>query len=112
MRGGSRRATPWHEAAPMSFHRSRLVLGSLLVSVVGCETSGPSESTHEETVSVVSEALSVADCPAGYNIIQGTSKADTLIGTAGNERVRTRIRVGSSLRPSRRPAPGRIPPPE
>ena len=53
-----------------------------LVAAVGCATSN---ADNEVEVGVALEALTASDCPAGYNIIQGTSAAETLTGTDGND---------------------------
>jgi hypothetical protein len=52
------------------------------VLVLGCDA----DHNAAGEVGVTSAALlSAANCPPGYNIIQGTSSANTLTGTAGND---------------------------
>jgi hypothetical protein len=51
---------------------------------LGAGCSG--EQPGQEEVGVASAALlSSADCPAGYNVIQGTSAANVINGTSGND---------------------------
>src|SRR5262245_7297980 len=43
------------------------------------------EPSRDGAVEVSAQGLTQADCPSGYNVIVGTSNADTLNGGAGND---------------------------
>lgn len=58
------------------------VMVGLGAFVLNCGRNAPSESSR---LGSVSSALTAADCPAGYNVIQGTAGPNTLTGTARND---------------------------
>ncbi len=57
---------------------------ALLALAPACGT-GPGSEGDDRAVAAQSQALSLSDCPAGYNVIVGTGKADELHGTPGND---------------------------
>ncbi|HMI93067.1 MAG TPA: hypothetical protein VK509_16970, partial [Polyangiales bacterium] len=69
----------------MLVYRSRVAAVLFGMWVFGCDSGAPSSSGPDEIVRAAGQALTAANCPAGYNVIQGTNSANTLIGTAGND---------------------------
>src|SRR6185436_9145818 len=62
------------------------VVAGCLALVASCSQSGDAHQGEADgAVAVASQALTAADCPAGYTIIQGTAGNDTLTGGAGND---------------------------
>lgn len=57
----------------------------LVLGACGREESPAAGRDKEVTLDVLSTPLTIADCPAGYHLIQGTSANNTLVGTAGND---------------------------
>ncbi|HKY39642.1 MAG TPA: hypothetical protein VJN18_27075 [Polyangiaceae bacterium] len=73
------------KALPMEFGRSleAVVAAAAVVSLVACTAEVGTES--EPDAASLAAALTAADCPDGYNVIQGTSGDDVLIGTSGGD---------------------------
>ena len=60
--------------------RGRVMMTGLAM-VLGCTDDNSAEQRTGETLA----ALTVADCPAGSNIIEGTAADDVLVGTSGSD---------------------------
>ena len=69
------------------FLGGRWAVVSVALGVVAACGEAPRVAEHEgdAQVAVSGQALTSSDCPAGYNLIQGTAANDTLQGTAGND---------------------------
>lgn len=67
--------------------RRHLVVSTVIAGLlVGCgEHAADPSAKHREQARELSFALSAADCPAGYRVIQGTSGPDTLNGGSGSD---------------------------
>lgn len=63
---------------------ARALYVALLTVVLGCG-DGASEAPEQTRLQARLQLLTVADCPAGYRIIRGTSGNDVLNGTSGKD---------------------------
>jgi hypothetical protein len=60
-----------------------LWLAAATIVIAGC--AAPIDTAPESDAAVTQAALSVADCPSGYNIVVGTAAIDHIYGSAGND---------------------------
>lgn len=63
----------------------RVTVCLLGVLLAACANSGERGEGGVSQVAVSAQSLTLSDCPAGYNVIQGTSGNDTIDGTSGND---------------------------
>ena len=61
------------------------MINRYVIGLLGLSVAGGCAGSAEYDVAGAEQGLSVNDCPAGYNIIQGTSHNDVLTGTAGSD---------------------------
>ena len=73
------------DSSSMANLRVYALLATLVPMFAFASGCAPDDSPQEVQLGQIQAPLTVADCPAGYNVIEGTDGDDVLVGTDGND---------------------------